>query len=70
MIHTLKPAPAVCGCQHAKQTALGFAVGSSADQSTGTPDWHWILIAALAALVIFQLLDRPETKPQPRRRNP
>jgi len=61
MIHELTTrgqAPAAsCGCHAHPPARLGFA-DLTAGTETGGADWHWILIAALAALVIFQAIDK------------
>jgi hypothetical protein len=54
-----KPAAAPCGC-HGQQpqtpARLGFT-SAPGDLAAMLPDWHWLLIAALAAIVIYQAID-------------
>jgi hypothetical protein len=34
----------------------------AASSTAATTEWHWLLIAALAALVVFQFIDAPAGK--------
>jgi len=61
MIHRIQPRD--------QAARLGFtesAAAADAANGTVTLDWHWLIIAALAALVIFQALDRPNRRKQSR----